>query len=100
MRSGSMFGLLFLMLLAKALAAGPEEAFAPPKFFPPPVSTADHAKFESLKKDFRSPQEVTKACLSCHNQAGEHFLKTLHWTWTWKGKDGRLLGKGHVINNY
>ncbi len=73
---------------------------ASPKYFPPPVSTADHSKFDELKKDFKSPEEVTKACLKCHNKAGEQFQKTLHYTWTWKGKDGRLLGKAHVINNY
>ncbi len=73
---------------------------AAPKYFKPPVSTADHSKFEALKKDFKTPQEVTKACLSCHNKAGEQFKKTLHFTWTWKGKDGKLYGKAHVINNY
>ena len=71
-----------------------------PKYFKPSVSTADHSKFEALKKDFKSPEEVTKACLSCHNLAGEQVRKTIHFTWTWKGKDGRLLGKAHVINNY
>ena len=70
------------------------------KYFRHPVSTADHSKFEVLKKEFRTPQEVTKACLSCHNKAGEQVKKTLHFTWTWKGKDGRTLGKAHVINNF
>ena len=71
-----------------------------PKYFKPPVSTADHSRFEALKKDFKTPEEVTKACLSCHNLAGKQVKETLHYTWTWKGKDGRLLGKAHVINNY
>ncbi len=71
-----------------------------PKYFRRPPSTADHSKFEVLNKDFRSPEEVTKACLSCHNKAGDQFKKTLHYTWTWKAKDGRLLGKAYVINNF
>ena len=69
-------------------------------YFKPPVLTADHSKFEILKRDFKSPEEVTRACLSCHNKAGEQMAKTLHYTWTWKGKDGRLLGKSRVINNF
>ncbi|NPA49361.1 MAG: hypothetical protein GXO20_05215 [Thermodesulfobacteria bacterium] len=73
---------------------------ASPRYFAPPASTADHSKYEELKKDFKTPEEVTRACLKCHNKAGEQFKKTLHYTWTWKGKDGRLLGKAHVINNY
>ncbi len=92
---------LVLFLLSSAAWAAPQPAStSSPKYFKPPVSTADHTKFEALKKDFKAPEEVTKACLSCHNKAGEQVKETLHFTWTWKGKDGRLLGKAHVINNF
>lgn len=63
--------------------------------------TADHAKFPSLQGPFATPQDVTKACLACHTEAGEHVMKTIHWTWTFKDpRTGQTLGKEHVINNF
>ena len=44
-------------------------------------STADHSKFDELKKDFKSGQEVTEACLSCHTEAAKQVHSTKHWTW-------------------
>lgn len=32
-------------------------------------STADHTQLEALKGPFKTGPEVTKACLSCHNEA-------------------------------
>ncbi len=67
-----------------------------------PISTtADHHQFKALQKDFHSGPEVTKACLSCHNKAGEQIQKNIHWTWTYRNKKtGQLLGKEHLINNF
>ena len=67
-----------------------------------PISTtADHSRFDALQKDFKSGQEVTEACLSCHNQAGRQIMKNIHWTWSYKNKKtGQLLGKEHLINNF
>ncbi len=62
-------------------------------------STVDHSKLPALNKDFNTAEEVTKACLDCHNLAASQFKKTLHWTWE-IGFDKRRLGKRHVINNY
>ncbi|MEZ4689727.1 MAG: hypothetical protein R3A12_05935 [Ignavibacteria bacterium] len=31
--------------------------------------TTDHSKLEALQKEFKTPQEVTKACESCHTEA-------------------------------
>ncbi len=74
---------------------------APP---PPPRATnttADHSKFEALKGPFANGSEVTKACLSCHNQAGHQFQKSIHWTWEYKNpKTGQLLGKENIVNNF
>ncbi len=66
---------------------------------------ADHSKFEQLKKEFKSPEEVTAACLSCHNKRGEEFIKTPHWRWEQPNKDNKhqgtyMLGKANVINNF
>ncbi len=70
------------------------------RYFPVPPPTVDHSKFKELKGPFKRPEEVTKTCLKCHNKAGEQVQKSLHWTWTWPGPNGRTLGKAHVINNF
>ncbi|MBK5965737.1 cytochrome C [Thiocystis minor] len=74
---------------------------------PPQISgpltggTADHSKFEALKQPFASGPEVTKACLSCHTETGQHFMKNIHWTWERRNPDtGQLLGKKHLVNNF
>lgn len=64
--------------------------------------TADHSQFEALKQDFKSGSDVTKACLSCHNEAGEQFMKTIHWTWLDPEAEKELkVGKGGlIVNNF
>lgn len=64
------------------------------------VSTADHSKFKQLQKDFKSGPEVTKACLECHTEASKQVHRTKHWTWEVPMKDGKMLGKRHVVNNF
>ena len=44
-------------------------------------STADHSKFKELKGPFKTGEEVTKACLSCHTEASKQVMNTRHWTW-------------------
>ena len=64
-------------------------------------ATADHSKFKELKGPFNSGPEVTKACLSCHNKAGEQFRHNVHWTWLYTNeKTGQKLGKDRVINSF
>src|SRR5690606_21581623 len=69
---------------ATALAAAPEGY----RF------TADHSKFKELKGPFTSGSEVTKACLSCHTEAGKQVMGTRHWTWeSTNPATGQQLGK-------
>lgn len=62
--------------------------------------TGDHTKFEELKQKFATANDVTKACLSCHTEAGKQMMKTIHWTWSKKTKGGRETGKAMAINNF
>jgi octaheme c-type cytochrome (tetrathionate reductase family) len=63
--------------------------------------TADHSKFPILKQQFDSPEAVTKACLSCHNEAAEQIHKTIHWTWKDPADPTGDTGKGGVsVNNF
>lgn len=70
--------------------------------------TADHSKFAQLqfdpeKQKTMQPEEVTKACLGCHNQAALQFHQTIHWTWRDEDESGNpaKFGKGGIsINNF
>jgi octaheme c-type cytochrome (tetrathionate reductase family) len=60
-------------------------------------NTVDHSQHEALQKTFENGNQITEACLSCHNDAAEQFKKTIHWTW----KFGEDKGKaGYSLNNF
>lgn len=66
----------------------------------------DHSMyFTEYSSGFTSPQQVTKACMACHEDSAEAFLKSSHWTWTRsttvqaKGKQVSI-GKKNLINNF
>ncbi|MCG8428518.1 MAG: cytochrome C, partial [Chromatiales bacterium] len=64
-------------------------------------STADHSKFEVLQGPFEDGSAVTEACLSCHTEAGRHFMKSIHWTWEYDNpQTGQKLGKKTLINTF
>ena len=67
-------------------------------------SVVDHSKFEILNKDFSSPQQVTEACVSCHNKRHKQVMKSAHWTWDRESVrpngDTVKIGKTNVINNF
>jgi octaheme c-type cytochrome (tetrathionate reductase family) len=64
-------------------------------------STADHSQFEKLRGPFANGQEVTQACLSCHTEAGKHFMQSIHWKWEYiNPKTGQTLGKRSLVNNF
>ena len=65
------------------------------------TSTADHSKFDELKKNFKNGPEVTKACLKCHTEAAKQVHATKHWTWEFLNPaTEQKLGKKNVINNF
>lgn len=68
------------------------------------VPRADHSKFEILQQDFKTPESVTEACLSCHNKADEEIMKTSHWKWDREyiieSGDTIHLGKKNILNNF
>jgi octaheme c-type cytochrome (tetrathionate reductase family) len=59
--------------------------------------TADHSQFKELQQEFTSGDEVSKACLSCHNRADDQVKRTYHWLWHIEGNT--KLGKGGLIGN-
>lgn len=90
----------FLALAAVAVGLFPVQTPADTMPAVPQV-TADHAKFDELKGPFETGQDVTKACLSCHTEAGKQMIQSIHWTWeTVNPKTGQTLGKQNVLNAF
>jgi octaheme c-type cytochrome (tetrathionate reductase family) len=91
------FGLAFAMPGQDAQAAQLAQDAATPT----PGASIDHTSFGVLQGPFATPQEVTKACLSCHTEAGNQIVHTTHWTWEFVNQTtGQVLGKKTLINNY
>lgn len=67
-------------------------------------STVDHSLFEVLQQDFKSPQEVTTACLTCHNGTHKEIMASAHWNWERvsyiDGKGIKSIGKKNILNNF
>jgi len=67
-------------------------------------SPVNHTEFEELKKEFKSPTEVTEACVSCHNKRHKEVMANAHWTWDRErvraNGDTVRSGKRNVINNF
>ncbi len=67
-------------------------------------SSVDHSKFVELQRKFKSPQEVTLACLGCHNNTHKEIMASSHWNWERasyiKGRGIKLIGKRNIINNF
>lgn len=66
---------------------------------------ADHSKFEILQKEFKTPQDVTAACLTCHNNRHTEIINSPHWTWNRESivparGEKMSLGKTNLINNF
>jgi len=71
---------------------------------PDTIAKVDHSKFPILQQNFKSPQEVTLACLSCHNKTDHDFMQTTHWKWARKSVNNQgdtiMFGKKDAINNF
>lgn len=66
--------------------------------------SVDHAQFEKLKQAFKRPQDVTAACVSCHNGRHTEVMASSHWNWERTeyvpGQGLRSLGKKNALNNF
>jgi len=67
-------------------------------------SSVDHSQFAQLQRRFARPQEVTAACISCHNGRAVEVMRSSHWNWERteyvEGKGIRSIGKKNILNNF
>ena len=68
------------------------------------TASVNHAKFTQLQRRFARPQEVTRACISCHNGRAREVMKSSHWNWEREeyipGRGIRYIGKKNILNNF
>ncbi len=76
LRTGILCGTLVLGLGTVGAGAATDDAVAPGRALARQAVksdarwiTTDHSKHAILQQPFAKPEDVTKACLSCHNQA-------------------------------
>ncbi len=66
--------------------------------------SVDHSKFTTLQQKFDAPQQVTSACIGCHNQRHKEVMMSNHWNWERadyiQGRGIVYLGKKNAINNF
>ncbi len=69
-----------------------------------PTPSVDHRKLPELQKKFKTPQEVTAACISCHTETPKEVMASAHWNWERagyiEGHGIEFIGKKNVVNNY
>ncbi len=67
-------------------------------------TSVDHTLFSQLRKKFARPQDVTAACIACHNGRHREVMQSTHWNWERteyiQGKGIRAIGKRNVLNNF
>lgn len=66
--------------------------------------SVNHAALPELNKEFKTPQEVTEACLSCHTETHKEVMASSHWNWERvsyvEGRGISSAGKKNVMNNF
>ena len=69
-----------------------------------PTAPVDHSKFPILQQKFKTPQDVTEACISCHNERAQEIMASSHWNWERadyvEGRGILPTGKKNVLNNF
>jgi len=74
------------------------------RFAVAPHRVIDHGKLEALNREFATPQEVTRACNSCHTERAKEVIRSSHWNWERvsyvQGRGIISSGKKNVINNF
>jgi octaheme c-type cytochrome (tetrathionate reductase family) len=112
-QNGWIAGLVFILLLISI----PIWYFTRPADTVPgqvPDTPWDHVPRRAAHVDhkdlFEGPletgQDVTRACLECHEEAGEQVIHTVHWRWQadpvpMEGRDELIsVGKKNAINNF
>ena len=96
--------LLTLVPILYFLPRANQPSSNPADYLPTKAVHVDHK--DIIKGDFKTGQDVTRACLECHEDAASQVMGTTHWTWESKEfnvpwRDVPVtIGKINQINNF
>ena len=96
--------LLTLVPILYFLPRANQPSSNPADYLPTKAVHVDHK--DIIKGDFKTGQDVTRACLECHEDAATQIMGTTHWTWESKEfnvpwRDVPVtIGKINQINNF
>lgn len=102
-----LLGTLFLLLVPVVYFWPQTDAAAktdPWDSVAPRVSETDHSAL--MTGPYEKPQEVTLACLECHEDAADQVMHTSHWTWESEPTEVEwsdelvTVGKANAGNNF
>ncbi|GAB4515384.1 MAG: tetrathionate reductase family octaheme c-type cytochrome [Anaerolineae bacterium] len=103
------FGLLgtgFIVVGTLLLLATPNTDVSADPWSFVPIRTAHTDHSDLMNEPFESGADVTKTCLSCHEDAAHDLMQTTHWTWqapavevSWRDEPVSI-GKATTINNF
>lgn len=92
-------GAIFLSISSAAVPSSDPWTYLPEH----PIHT-DHSSL--IEGPFETGQDVTAACLTCHENAAHEMAQTVHWTWlnepvkvSWRDEPV-AIGKANTFNNY
>ncbi len=93
-----------LLMLRRNESEPPDTEALKARFKRTTAPSVDHTKFAQLRKHFARPQEVTEACIGCHNGRQEEVMHSSHWNWEreeyMEGRGIRYVGKKNILNNF
>ncbi|MDX1378858.1 MAG: tetrathionate reductase family octaheme c-type cytochrome [Anaerolineales bacterium] len=101
-----LFGILLLIIVPVIyfLPRANKPSTDPKDYLPVKAVHVDHS--DIVNGEFETGQDVTRACLECHEDAAAEFMQTTHWTWEsesfdvpWR-EDDVTIGKINQINNF
>ena len=100
---GAIAGVILSALHTESTAPTPL-ALLKERYAAPEKPSANHSLFTQLQKTFARPQEVTAACILCHNGRHHEVMRSTHWRWERleyvEGKGIRAIGKKNILNNF
>ncbi|MFA6457653.1 MAG: hypothetical protein WCW40_12605 [Bacteroidota bacterium] len=100
----SIFVLYFVSTITKKDAEPTPLELLKEQYSTKETPSVDHSKFSQLQRKFTKPQEVTAACINCHNERHTEVMKSSHWNWEREeyieGRGIRYVGKKNILNNF
>lgn len=95
---------IVIVPIALMVFSEPEPVPSPRDFLPQRSEPTDHSSL--INGEFTTGSDVTRTCLTCHEDAADQVMHTTHWTWLSEPQYDETrgeyvqVGKANSINNF